>query len=342
MSFSHMKYHPTLGASYIPNKRTRAVGPSGGYLIRTNAAGFRSNREFEKSKPPGTKRALVFGDSQTAGDGCANELRFTDLIEKNIDGLEVFNFGLSGSGPDQQLIAYQEHVDTEHDLLVICFNVENIRRVTRRFVKSSNERGEEIYCAKPYFEFAGNSLALKNVPVPKKLWTAETLPPDQRPYLYSFEETNFFSREDKTRLRIAGALGPLRQTAKSIAMRLSRYQPLPDYNDPNGLEWKLLSAILSEWISSSRTPVLLVLLPHYAHFLGSSDPSNYQRRFQELAMSLNLETLDVMPALSRLSLERRRRLWSDSYGHFSVEGHEFLGAAIGEKILEARFLTKLS
>lgn len=327
-----MKYHPKLGASYIPNKRMRVAGPGGGYLMRTNAAGFRSNREFHAAKAMGVSRALFFGDSHTAGDGCANEERFTDIIESNIDDLEIYNYGLSGSGPDQQFIAYQEHGVVDHDLLVICFNVENIRRITRRFVRSMNDRGEEVYCAKPYFEITSNNLSLRNVPVPKNLWTPQTLPSEHRPYLYSFEETNFFNREDKNRLRIATALGPLRQTAKSVAMKLSRFQPLPDYDDADALEWRLLKEILSVWIKSSPTPVLLVLLPHYAHFLGSSDPTNYQRRFTELSPLLGCEMIDLLPALLKFPFEERRRLWSDTYGHFSAEGHRHIAGLLASPI----------
>lgn len=97
-----MQYHPHIGYRYVPNVQARILNESGGYFIRTNSQGFRSNVEFSterKARP----RILVFGDSYTAGDGCDNEQRFTDRLGEALDA-EVYNFGMSGSGTDQQLL----------------------------------------------------------------------------------------------------------------------------------------------------------------------------------------------------------------------------------------------
>jgi len=70
-----MKYHPLVGHTYMPNVKMRVPGVSGGYLVRTNGAGFRADREFLQERKPGVFRALLFGDSQSAGDGTSNSLR---------------------------------------------------------------------------------------------------------------------------------------------------------------------------------------------------------------------------------------------------------------------------
>src|SRR5687768_10383686 len=90
-----------IGYRFVPGLRTRVEHEGGGYLVRTNQAGFRSEREFVPAKQPGTSRILLFGDSFTAGDGVSNPKRYGDQLELIVPDVEVFNFGLSGSGTDQ-------------------------------------------------------------------------------------------------------------------------------------------------------------------------------------------------------------------------------------------------
>ena len=60
-------YDENLGFRYIPGVRTRVQFEDGAYLVRVNQAGFRSEKEFESRKKPGTRRLLIFGDSFTDG-----------------------------------------------------------------------------------------------------------------------------------------------------------------------------------------------------------------------------------------------------------------------------------
>jgi lysophospholipase L1-like esterase len=325
MSRAQMKYHPTIGYTYMPSAKLRVPGAQGGgYLVRTNAAGFRSDREFVEARTPGKVRALLFGDSQTAGDGGVNADRYGDRLERLVPGLEVYNYGLSGSGPDQHLLVYQQCAHVEHDLLVIALYVENIRRVTRSVVKSRDADGQEAYYPKPYYRVEGGELVLHNVPVPKQPWTEQTLPEELRSQVYSYLETNFFARKDRPALRKVASLVPLRNTIKQVAMRLSGFQPLPDYDDPTSPQWILLRRILEAWLAASKAPVLLVTIPHYAYFVSSSDPSGYQARFRELARDTGCQIYDPLAGLMALSAKERASLWSDASGHLSSQGHAVL------------------
>ena len=60
-----------VGHLYVPSINARIMDQDGGYFFKTNSAGFRSNIEFKKKKEK--TRILFFGDSNTAGDGVANE-----------------------------------------------------------------------------------------------------------------------------------------------------------------------------------------------------------------------------------------------------------------------------
>lgn len=324
MSRSQMKYHPTIGYTYMPSAQLRVPGQAGGYLVRTNAAGFRSDREFVPERAPGKFRALLFGDSQTAGDGGSNSERYGDLVEKAVPGLEIYNYSLSGAGPDQHLLAYQECAKVEHDLLIVALYVENIRRVTRSVVKSLDADGVEAYYPKPYFVEQEEELVLRNVPVPKRPWTAATLPEELRSQVYSYQETNFFSRGERSLLRTVASYVPMRRALKQLALRLSTFQPLPDYDDAASPQWRLLSKILQMWFRASEKPVLLLTLPHYVYIASSGDPSGYQTRFRELSRTTGCHLYDPLPDLRSFPVKERSRFWSEASGHLSGAGHRVI------------------
>ena len=319
-----MRYHPTIGYTYMPNAKLRVQGTNGGYLVRTNAAGFRSDREFVRDKQPDVFRVMLFGDSQTAGDGTSNALRYSDLLEREVPQLEVYNYALTGTATDQQFLAYRDNSAVAHDLVVIGLYVENIRRVTRRIVKSRDVSGDEYFRPKPYFALERDQLVLHNVPVPKQPWTEATLPNELLPHVYTFgEEYSFFrspSHQHASVLKRLAPAGPVRRALKSLVSPFRKWNPLPDYDTPRQPAWLLLRKILATWIAESPVPVLVVPLPHDSSLSGLSDPSNYQARFRELARDTGCRIFDPLPALMTLDEAARAALWSADYGHLSAQG----------------------
>ena len=103
-----IRYDERIGHAFVPNLTMRMPYSEKPYYIRTNAQGFRSNFNYEKRKSKEEKRMVFIGDSHTAGDGVANEKRFSDLVGQKFD-VSVYNFGLSGSGVDQQYLIYKVH-----------------------------------------------------------------------------------------------------------------------------------------------------------------------------------------------------------------------------------------
>ena len=47
------------------------------------------------------------GDSNTAGDGVSNHQRYSDILSKTLN-CESYNYGLSATGTDQQLLTYRK------------------------------------------------------------------------------------------------------------------------------------------------------------------------------------------------------------------------------------------
>jgi hypothetical protein len=320
-----MKYHPRVGYTYMPNARFRAP-EAGGYLVRANSTGFRSEREFVKSKPQGASRLLLFGDSQSAGHGIPNPMRYSDLLEQAMPGLEVYNYALSGSGPDQQFLAYSEFAHVEHDLLVISLYVETVRRISRGVVQSRDRDGSVLYYAKPYFSLGDDGLTLHNTPVRKEAWTDETLPETFRDQVYAYTERDLLAGHQQAarRLKTLLPIAPLRRALRKLAVQATAYQPVPDYDSPESPSWCLLREILREWIARSPVPVLLVTLPHYAYFLDGADPAGYLQRYTELTAEISCGYYDALEDMLALPEPERASIWSKESGHLSRRGHEML------------------
>jgi carbamoyltransferase len=311
------EYHPIVGYRYVPNLRARVQHESGGYLVQVNADGFRSDRPFDKTATPGKRRVLVFGDSFTAGDGVANAHRYTDLLEGLLPNTEVYNYGLSSTGTDQQFLAWREFArEVEHDVLVIAVFVENIRRVVARYRPHGEAGGQTRLYAKPYYEIEGGQLVLRNTPVPPAPLEFGDL---------SLTERNAVDNGGPFPILrgLVNCLG-----AKGTIQRLTHYQPLPAYSTKESAGWQLMCAILKQWAKEYAGRIVLMPLPLPQHLDEACDPSQYQARFTELAGEASFILHDPLPALLRYPKQVRRGFRWERDIHFTPDGHRALAHSL--------------
>lgn len=319
MTRSIFQYHPTYGFHFIPGVKARIPHEGGGYLVRANAAGFRSDREFVDARAPGLRRVLLFGDSYTAGDGVSNGSRYGDLLEQLVPGIEVYNYGLPGTGTDQHYLVYADvaaHV--EHDLVIVAVLVENIRRVVAHYRLFESADGANVALAKPYFSLDEQRLALHNVPVPPAQVSLDALPAHERQHVDRGGDFAVVRR----------ALNLLGPGLKSLVQGALGQNPLPAYDSPNDPAWRLLRAILARWVAESTVPVLIVPLPLYHYVEGIADPSAYQARFAELARDARAHVYDPLPDLLALPADDRRALRFERDVHPTPLAHERLARSI--------------
>jgi hypothetical protein len=320
MEIQLFQYHPVIGYTFIPNLKTRIEHESGGYLVRTNAAEFRSEREFEVSKPAGKSRVLLFGDSFTAGDAVSNKYRFGDVLETLVPDIEVYNFALPGTGTDQHYLVWREIArQYEHDLVLIAAQVENIRRVAARHRQSVTSSGEEVLMAKPYFEFeAGGNLRLEGVPIAKEPVKADELSETEREFV------DQGGRMPMLRSIVNKMGGPV----KDIAQRVTGYQPLPEYNDPEGREWRLMKAILKMWVSEIERPTVIFPIPLYHYIEETASPEAYRTRFAELCGLPGVTVHDPFEEYLALPKEVRRGFRFQKDIHPTPSHHRFLAESL--------------
>ena len=273
---------------------------------------------------PGKFRILIFGDSFTAGDGVSNRARFSDVLETLVPDVEVYNFGLPGSGTDQQYLVWREigrHY--EHDLVILAIQVENIRRVVARYRVYRSQTGEARLLPKPYFvRESSGSLRLHGVPVPEDPIDPNRLPTSQRRYV-DRGGSLFWLR------RLVERLGG---KTKSFIQRVSRHNPLPAYRNARGHDWLLLKAILNQWISEISTPVLIMPIPLYQFVEELSDATHYQSRFAELHSPPRVIVHDPLPDLLTYSREARRAFRFERDVHPTVAGHRALAQSLASRI----------
>lgn len=324
MDVQIFQYHPLIGFHFIPGLKTRIQHESGGYLLRTNNIGFRSEHDFIPEKDPSKLRILLFGDSFTAGDGVSNKYRYGDLLETMLPDVEVYNFGLPGTGTDQHYLTFREiAAGFEHDLVVIAAQVENIRRVAARHRLSILANGEHVLIPKPYFELDGNeSLVLKNVPVPNKTKKPEELAEADRVHV------DQGGRMLWVRQLINKAGGP----AKEIAQRISNYQPLPEYDQPDGREWALMKAIIGQWISECEKPVIIMPIPLYQYVEETASPDGFRERFAELSKSAGVTMHDPMPDYYAVPKAERRGFRFEKDIHPTPAHHRLLAGSLAKAV----------
>ena len=130
--------------------------------------------------PAGTALAeppvLVVGDSYAHGDEVADAETWAALLQPLI-GRRTVNAGVSGYGLDQIVLRAEQQVpEVKPAALVLVFIADDLRRA-----EMSRVWGAE----KPYFEPAGETLTLRNVPVPPSPSPATTLDPWQRLFGWS-------------------------------------------------------------------------------------------------------------------------------------------------------------
>ena len=328
------EYHPTIGFRFIPNLKARIPHEGGGYFIRTNETGFRCDHGFETAKSIGDRRILLFGDSFTAGEGVSNGHRYGDYLEKLIPDLQVYNFGLPATGTDQHYLIYKEYAqEIEHDLMIIAVFVENIRRVGAHYRYFYNDEGEKLLYAKPYYTLCDGELQLHNVPPQKQPLNPDQLPAQEQQLIFRTERfpqlKKAFNRmrknEQFNKTFIDSGL-------KDQALKLVKYQPLKEYERADHPTWMVMEKLIGQWISNHSQATVLMPIPLYHYVAELADPTMYQKRLSQAALSAGGAFYDPLPALTQYSSAQRKEFYFPNDGHLTKKGSQAIAQCMAPTI----------
>lgn len=324
-------YHPVTGYRFVPGIRARVRHEGGGYLLKANEAGFRCRHEATPRKPDGVFRVMLFGDSYTAGEGVSDGFRFGDVLESLVPGLQVLNFGLPGSGTDQQYLTWREFAaGLDCDLLLLCPMVENIRRnvQTHRLTQSAFD-GKLVFRPKPYFLLENGTLVLHHSPVPTVAVDAE--------------DAAKGNDGDVARQGVHRVLKDLTRAVderipgfRRATQRLRGLAFPEEYNSPDDPAWMLLREILRRWVRESRAPALICPIPTFDHINGSMRSEPYRARFSELCRETGADVLDILPRLLSESLDvRLHKLRFEHDEHPTQLCHRIIAEAMAPRLIAA-------
>jgi hypothetical protein len=324
----YIRHHPILGYEYAPGTRYTLLRPGGGdYVLAVNSAGIRSSRDYSLEKPPATFRILAFGDSFAAGQFLSNEHRFSEILERRVPGLEVINFGLEGTGTDQQVLMY-EHVGRryEHDAVMLLPFLQNIRRnMVEARPSLDPETGRQVLLPKPRFALVDGRLELRNVPVPD----------ERRPFdegdaatLRGTDADVGLSRQVKDGLSRLWLV----QQAKKVLYPLLRYDPFPEYKDPRSAEWLLMAALIRRFKELAGQRPLVIVPLFYVSYVRYGMSRAYWQRFGSLADGRGTYAIDVLPHFRRLGPDAIRCFQEPHDAHLSADGHLVLADALAAEM----------
>jgi len=88
-----------------PGHQVLATTSDFSVLYSINQKGTRGP-EYSYSRIRGKYRIVAMGDSFTFGEGIPYGSRFTDIVEKRIDHIEIVNMGVPGYGVDESLVLF--------------------------------------------------------------------------------------------------------------------------------------------------------------------------------------------------------------------------------------------
>ncbi|MDH5639243.1 MAG: SGNH/GDSL hydrolase family protein [Nitrospinota bacterium] len=272
-------------------------------MLETNSIGMRSSREYPEKTSSGRKRILLLGDSYTAGDGVDNSERFSDIMESRFPWLDVMNFGLNGSGTDQQTLIFEQMASRlEADAYIFCLCPENIARCQYTcFPSMSWSEHQLVYRPKPYFELSENDLELRNQPVPHEKRSVEALGDWKCDFPYS----NEFPED-----------------------------PYAIYRFPDSSHWRLQKKILERFIGQTgEKPVYLVPMPMDRHYFEKSTMEFILERYRELeAPEKNIRVVDLMPAMLKDSAQERKAYRFPDDPHYTAKAHQVVANGLANEI----------
>ncbi len=192
---------------------------------------------------------------------------------------------------------------------------ENIKRNVAKYRESADEAGEAIYMPKPWFEISpAGGLNLMGVPVPLQYTNeSEEEIPDSKGELLSNAR------------KIINKFGP---GFKDTVQKLTRYQPLPEYDSADSHGWRLMRAILAQWVSELHVPVVIAVIPVYQHVERTASYTNVRKRFDELAAASDVPVYHLVDDLWPHAAKIRRSFRFRSDCHLTPLGHKTVGESL--------------
>ncbi len=297
---SHCRYDERLGWVQLPNlDLENQYGP--GVYLRTNARGFRGNREVGTEVPAGRTRVICSGDSFTLGYGVNDDQAWCQLLTTLDPRRETVNMGQGGYGVDQAYLWYlRDGQPLAHQAEV--FAVDSVAFERMRY-------DAFLGYGRPVLRLVDGTLTVTNAPIPRRGYAIPWLTQNATTFaeLRSMQLLMKIVRRFGSGPDLGRSTADIRETAAHIVTELRTI------NERKG----------------SR--LVLVFLPIPSDYeQGDSEP--WRRWLQSEAAAQRIPYLDLVEALRRLPESEWRKLFNPATGHFSVDGNRRVARLIAAQL----------
>jgi len=295
-----------------PNSEFWHTDPDGSWKFVTNSQGFRSNVDYEISKPWGVFRVIALGDSTTEGFEVRQNYTYPEVLQrylrKNGFNAEVFNTGVSGFGTAEELIYLEnEGIKFNPDVVVLGFFGndfdDNVRSDLFRM-----EDGELVTANRTYIPGVAILDFINSVPLLRWL--------SQNSYLYSLVANTVWDAAKRARLN---ANEQARETEFTIA------------TSPNKYKTDLTLALLERLYAFCKLrsiPLVIVDIPQASEpQLTPSIPADLQSQFRKNSDALILSEDLFSPYVGLAELHALHGV-----GHPNEFSNAMIALAVGERI----------
>ncbi len=297
---SHTQYDPEVGWVNTPDLYIKDLyGP--GVFFKSNAQGFRNDREFSPSAPPDKLRIICSGDSFTFGFGVDNDHTWCQLLASLDPRLETVNLGEVGYGIDQAYLLYKRHnASLQHDVHLFAFVGFDFGRMESR---------DYVGYGKPRLEVRDGVLVNTRNPVPRSSF----LSPRMGHSWHALQELNL----------VKLLKNPLLRTPP----RSSGWPGVGPHTLDLGLK---IFEELQKLSRDNNSTLVLVLLPTYEDYVGVDGTESMRLALHDEAVKRNWRFIDLFDEFRARHPLEAKSLFS---GHYSEQGNAYVAGLLYRELL---------
>jgi hypothetical protein len=315
LSGPSVQYDERLGWVSVPNFHESNYYAPGIYL-RTNSQGFRSDEEFTQKVPDGKFRIICSGDSQTYGDGVANNHTWCQDLESIDPRIQSINMAETGYGADQMYLWYKrEGARLEHSAHVFAVVTDDFRRMPFSVLGGYG---------KPVLKLQSDQLVTDNIPVPRRSTFLHWLA--LKPH-------------------------PLRQF-RSLAMMSSIVEWLfpprdPSFaNGPTDEQARVIDKMFEDLVAIEKQQNSVLVLLYIPSRVSDYEPGGasppWRRFVREESMKRGFFVVDLIDDFQKLAVTRKDGLFiwpgstqyfAEAPGHFDDQGHEWVAKELYSRLI---------
>lgn len=301
----HTEYDADLGWVNLPDTHISDMYGPGVYL-ETNTQRFRNRGVFSREIPHGRTRIICSGDSFTMGVGVDNDHTWCELLAALTDSLDSVNMGQGGYGLDQAYLWHKrDGAEFERDVHLVAFITDDFWRMYRDSFEGYG---------KPLLVPVGDSLELRNVPVPRASYRIPWIP-RIRPVL---------SRLDTVKL------------LEDLVRRVGAVFRTHDEGQRGEEVREVVSMIFADLKATNEARggrLVLVYLPAFEDYMGVDDTEQWRRFVQNVATEQDILYLDIVEEMRKLPPPQIREIFGP-HAHYSEAGNAFVAGAIHARLTE--------